>query len=85
MIEYIYKGFKLSYRISDLVSENTSYKADGALLYLLNTPNTFAPKKFQTEDETHSGAEHEIKKILENYVDCELKNFYDMQKEHASR
>ena len=81
MIEYIYKGFKLSYKITDLAPENTTYKADGALTYLLNIPDTFAPKKFQTEYETHSGAEHEIKKILENYVDVELKNFYDLRKE----
>ena len=81
MIEYIYKGFKLSYKIADLAPENTTYKADGALTYLLRTPNTFAPKKFHTEYKTHSGAEHEIKKILENYVDVELENFYGMQKE----
>lgn len=85
MIEYIYKGFKLSYKIEDLTAENTTYKADGALTYLLNTPDTFKPKKFHTEYETHSGAEYEIKKMLENYVDCELKNFYETQRENESR
>ena len=81
MIEYIYKGFKLSYKITSADLEKNIFKADGALTYLLNMPKTFASKKFHTEYETHAGAEHEIKKLLENYVNFELKNFYDMKKE----
>ena len=81
MIEYIYKGFKLSYKITATEPEKNNFKADGALIYLLNTPKTFLPKKFHTEYETHIGAEHEIKKLLENYVNFELKNFYGMKKE----
>ena len=69
MIEYIYKGFKISYKIIPAELEKNTYKAEGSATYLLNIPRSFA------------GAEHEIKKLLENYVNFELKNFYDMQKE----
>ena len=81
MIEYIYKGFKISYKIIPAELEKNTYKAEGSATYLLNIPRSFAPKKFHTEFATHAGAEHEIKKLLENYVNFELKNFYDMQKE----
>jgi hypothetical protein len=85
VIEYIYKGFKISYKIARAELEKNTYKADGSVSYLLNMPKTFAPKKFHTEYDTHAGAEHEIKKLLENYVNFELKNFYDMQKESGQR
>ena len=85
MIEYIYKGFKISYKILPIEFDKITYKADGSVTYLLNVPKTFAPKRFHTEYATHTGAEHEIKKLLENYVDFELKNFYDMKKEKDGR
>ena len=85
MIEYIYKGFKLSYKIITSEFEKNTYKADGSLTYLLNIPKSFAPKKFHTESSTSVGAEHEIKKLLENYVDFELKNFYEMKKEAVDK
>ena len=85
MIEYIYKGFKISYKIVPSDVEKNTYKADGSVSYLLNMPKTFTPKKFHTEYDTHAGAEHEIKKLLENYVNFELKNFYNMQKESGQR
>ncbi|KTC65330.1 Uncharacterised protein (plasmid) [Legionella adelaidensis] len=81
MTEYIYRGFKISYRIQEITGEKNIYKADGSVIYLLNKPKTFSPVKFHTEYETHTGAEHEIKKLLENYVDFELKSFYQMQSE----
>ncbi len=80
MIEYIYKGFKLSYKITAADPEKKRFKADGALTYLLSMPKTFTQKKFHSEYETHASAEHEIKKLLENYVNTELKNFYDSKK-----
>ena len=85
MVEYIYKGFKVSYKIISAEFEKNTYKANGSLTYLLNIPTSFTPKQFHTEYNTYAGAEHEIKKLLENYVDFELKNFYDMQKEKISR
>ncbi len=85
MIEYIYKGFKISYKIVATGVEKTTFNADGSLTYLLNIPKSFTPKKFHTEYKTYAGAEHEIKKLLENYVDFELKSFYDMKKEIANK
>lgn|GEM_PF-1005049 len=85
MIEYIYKGFKVSYKIVTPDLKKSPFKADGSLTYLLNVPKYFTPQKFYTEDETYAGAEHEIKKLLENYVNFELKNFYNMKKENKNR
>jgi len=85
VIEYIYKGFKLSYQVSNLSSsaspaEPTLYEAHGNSVYLLSTPKKwFSQTHFHTDNDTHQGAEHEIKRLLENYVDFELKNFYAMQ------
>lgn len=79
MIEYIYKGFKISYKVIPANFENKTFNANGSATYLLNAPK-FAHQKFHTEDNTQTGAEHEIKKLLENYVNFELKNFYDMKK-----
>lgn len=81
MIEYLFKGFKISYKISPVEFENNTYKAEGSVAYLLNMPESFTPQKFHTEFATYAGAENEIKKLLENYVDFELKNFYNMRKE----
>lgn len=83
MIEYIYRGFKLSYKIEHPKQEKNSYTAAGFATYLLNVPKSFVPAKFHTEYDTHTSAEHEIKKLLENYVDFELKSFYEMKKEEV--
>ncbi len=84
MIEYIYKGFKLSYTITEVsCAEPRLYEAHGNAIYLLSTPG-FAQTHFHAEDETQVGAEHEIKRLLENYVDFELKNFYATQAKEAS-
>lgn len=87
MIEYIYKGFKLSYKVSEVRAsaenpgaELASYEAHGNAVYLLSTPKKwFSQTHFHTDNDSHHGAEHEIKRLLENYVDFELKNFYAMQ------
>lgn len=85
MIEYIYKGFKISYKVVSGSIEKQLFKADGSLTYLLDTPKSFKPQKFHTEYSSHAGAEHEIKKLLENYIDFELKNFYEMKKEPLNK
>lgn len=81
MTEYIYRGFKISYKIVPTDADKSLYKADGTVIYLLNHPRSFVPVKFHTEYETYAGAEYEIKKMLENYVDFELKSFYEMKRE----
>lgn len=80
MVEYIYKGFKIAYRISGQ-GEEQRYRADGTALCLIDHPHEFSKKKFHTEFITQEGAEAEIKKLLENYVDFELKSYYEMQTE----
>ncbi len=76
MIEYIYKGFKISYNISSKNTENHAFQADGSMTYLLNTPKSFVPKTFHTESVSHNDAEDAIKQLLENHIDLELKHFY---------
>ena len=89
MIEYIYKGFKLSYTVSEMncalsPDEPCVYEAHGNAIYLLSSPTWFTQTHQHAEDETHVGAEHEIKRLLENYVDFELKNFYATQPQETS-
>lgn len=85
MIEYIYKGFKLSYQVNELTTSDDSsaptlYEAHGNAVYLLSTPKKwFSQTHFHTDKENLESAEHEIKRLLENHVDFELKNFYVMQ------
>tara|TARA_R110000868_G_scaffold84338_3_gene237801 strand:- start:301 stop:654 length:354 start_codon:yes stop_codon:yes gene_type:complete len=87
VIEYIYKGFKLSFQVSELSAAasvppdgSILYEAHGNAVYLLSTPKKwFSQTHFHADNESHQGAEHEIKRLLENYVDFELKNFYAMQ------
>ena len=85
MIEYIYRGFKISYKIDPVTQEEHLYKAAGHATYLLNIPKFVSPARFHTEYDTHAGTEHEIRKLLENYVDFELKSFYDMKQEMRQR
>ena len=80
MIDYIYKGFRLSYKITSLNTTTNTYQANGSALYLLNAPKALAPKTFHTELSTHKATEHEIKTLLENYVNIELTHFYNMRK-----
>jgi hypothetical protein len=89
MIEYIYKGFKLSYTVSEIrgmvsPDESSAFEAHGNAMYLLKTPKWFTQTHLHAEHETHVGAEHDIKRLLENYVDFELKNFYASQAKEAS-
>lgn len=83
MIEYIYCGFKISYEIEPVKNEANLYKAAGHATYLLNNPKSFTPISFRTEYDTHAGTEHEIRKMLENYVNFELKNFYDLKQDEC--
>lgn len=85
MIEYIYKGFKISYHVASADIGKQMFKADGSLSYLLDTPKSFKPQKFHTEYNSYAGAEHEIKKILENYIDFELKNYYQINQENLNK
>lgn len=79
MIEYIYRGFKLSYKIDSAHHENKLYKATGHATCLLDNPASCTPARFQTEYNSHDSTEHEIRSMLENYVNFELKNYFEMK------
>jgi len=84
VIEYIYRGFKISYNIEQEKQEETLYTATGHVTYLLSVPKSFIPANFHTEYDTHAGAEHEIRILLENYINFELKNFYDRKNDEVA-
>lgn len=81
MNQYDYKGFKVNYRVdlSDAVPH--LYKADGYVIRAAENKNSNSPQKFHTEHPTKQGAEIEIKKLLEDYIDFEWQEFYEMQNE----
>lgn len=81
MIEYIYRGFKISYTVEQQTQETTSFKAKGYVTYLLSVPKSFEPANLYAEYTTHAGAEHTIRLLLENHINVELKTFYDRKKE----
>lgn len=80
MIEYIYRGFKISYTIEREEQEENLYIGTGHVTYLLGVPKSITPANFHTEYATYAGAEHEIKTLLENYINFELECFYDEKK-----
>lgn len=81
MTDYIYKGFKISYQIT--AKTNSQYSAYGNVTYLLKKRGIFSPVELNTEDDNYTGALHKIKKLLENYVDIELKKFYNLEQQTA--
>ena len=81
VIEYIYRGFKISYKIEPITHQDRGYKAAGHATYLLSKPKSFVTTALQTEKNTYASTEHEIRTSLEKQVDLELQYFSDMKKE----
>ena len=81
MIEYIYRGFKVSYKIRPTTAEKTTYTANGHTTYLLSVPKFLSLKQFRIEYATYDTTEHEIRKILEHYIDVELQRVYEVREE----
>ncbi|MDI9819031.1 MULTISPECIES: hypothetical protein [unclassified Legionella] len=54
------------------------YKADGSVVARESKHSSL--QKFHTEHPTKEGAKNEIKKLLEDYIDFEWQEFYEMQK-----
>lgn len=75
MIEYLYRGFKLSYVVAQQGDEDR-FVADGYATYLLNEPKSFSPVQLQVILGTYEDAEHEVKVLLEQYVNTQLQAFY---------
>lgn len=76
MSEYLYKDFKVIYHIKAIKgSHNKLYQADGHVVcYNNGCKRPSLSKKFHTEYPTRSGAQYEIKKQLEDYIDFEWQN-----------
>ena len=75
MIEYLYRGFKLSYVVTQQDGDR-QHKADGYATYLLSEPKSFTATQLQVAGDSHEDAEHEIKSMLEGYVNTQLQAFY---------
>lgn len=79
MSEYIYKGFKIHYVVSPVKHELLLYKADGHIECIFDDINKASPCKFHTESSSLENAEKEIRKLAEDYIDFEWKEFKKMQ------
>ena len=78
MVEYSYRGFNITYEVDSTDNkENKLYRANGKAVRS-EEDKTSAAKKFHTEHPTESGAKKAIKKLIEDYVDFEWKEYYEM-------
>lgn len=69
-MEYEYRKFSINYDVQK--DQNTPlYEATGYVSCIANPDQSQPPKKFHTTFSTKQGAEEEIKKIIENYIDFE--------------
>lgn len=78
MAQYIYKGFKVFYDIKPVSGSTNLYKADGYVVCCLDKKGLTPPQKFHTEYRTKTEVQNEIRRLLENYVDFEWKEFHEM-------
>lgn len=69
-MEYEYRKFNIIYDVQK-DSHQPLYEATGYASCLANSNSDRTLKKFHTTFSTLKGAEHEIKKIIENYIDFE--------------
>ncbi|MFA5959505.1 MAG: hypothetical protein WC785_03220 [Tatlockia sp.] len=76
MAEYSYRGFNITYQVDS--KDHRLYKANGKAIKSeeKTTPNN--ARKFHTEHPTENGAKKAIKKLIEDYVDFEWKEYYEM-------
>ncbi|KTD15983.1 Uncharacterised protein [Legionella lansingensis] len=80
MTQYVYKGFKVTYNVISSSEDPKLYKADGYVVRSTARGGS-PPQKFHTEYPTKKGAQNEIKKLLEDYIDFEWEEFYEMHQE----
>ncbi len=80
MTEYIYKGFKIKYVIEQLDAD--TYKATGSVLSYVKEQGPHLSQQFQTEGASKNYVQQEIKKIMNEYIDFEWKQFNEMQGEN---
>ncbi|KTD36563.1 hypothetical protein Lnau_1547 [Legionella nautarum] len=78
MIEYNYKNFQVHYDIELDKKSTKLYRADGYIVNSLDKKNPVLARKFHTEHRTKKGVVAEIKRLIENYIDFEWKEFYEV-------
>lgn len=76
MPEYIYKGFKIYYEITTIPH---GHNAKGFVINYTEKDSPYLTEKFQTESPTYSDAEKEIRKLIEQYIDFEYRQFLEMR------
>lgn len=78
MVEYSYRGFIITYEVDSTDNkENKLYRANGKAVKSEEGKNCVV-QKFHTEHPTENGAKKAIKKLIEDYVDFEWKEYYEM-------
>lgn len=78
MTVYNYKKFKIHYNIQGDKTKKNLYTADGYVLCSPDQEDTDLKQCFHTEYTTREGVQKEIKRLIENYIDFEWKEFYEM-------
>jgi len=78
MTEYVYRGFKVSYNVEAIKNSGQLYRADAYALCIMDNKKTVLPKKFHTEYSSLTGVQAEIKKMVEDYIDFEWKEYEKM-------
>lgn len=78
MTEYDYKKFKIHYNIQSDKTKKNLYTADGYISNPQDSNCSCASRKFHTEFFTKAGVQNEIKKLMENYIDFEWQEYYEI-------
>lgn len=85
MTEYDYKNFKIHYNIQEDKTKNNLYVAEGYISNPQDNNNSCISRKFHTEYTTKAGVKNEIKKLIENYIDFEWQEFYEIHGEPSQK
>lgn len=83
MAEYSYKNFKIHYDIQLDKTKKNLYAADGYISNLRDKKCSCTARKFHTEFTTKSGVRDSIKKLMENYIDFEWQEYYEIHGKHT--
>ncbi|HGK6671919.1 TPA: hypothetical protein ACPSKE_001997 [Legionella feeleii] len=79
MTEYTSKGFKVCYDIKP--TESNLYRAEGEVFfYNKDSSDPCLLQKFHTEHPTKTGAQTEIKRLIDDYIDFEWRKYLEMKK-----
>jgi len=82
MPDYTYKRFKIHYDIETSEVGKNLFEAGGCIVEDLNGIAPSPPINFHTSYPSRDGAEEQIKKIIEDYIDFEWGAFIGMREEH---